>query len=145
MKNIPIRVVTEDQNLQEVDTAIARQWLADSARTASALDLQAHMNLISRKVAVRGVRDVDVVGYEAWEKQCRQEFADKVLEKVFYRGFKLVVANDKQIMFKTIECIKAKDAEIVEHGLEVVIAKEDDAASCLKRKSPMTAYARPLE
>jgi hypothetical protein len=39
MKNIPIPVVTEGQNHRDADEATARQWLEDSAKTATALDL----------------------------------------------------------------------------------------------------------
>lgn len=126
MKNIPIPVVTEGQNHRDADEATARQWLEDSAKTATALDFDAHMNLISRKVAVRGVPEVEVVDYAAWEKACRKEFADKVLEEVSYRGFSFVAGNVQRIMFKTIECIKARGEDVKEHGLEVVIEKEDD-------------------
>ena len=126
MKNIPIRVVTDAQNKTEASEAIAKKWLEDSARTATALDFDAHMQLISRQVAVHGVPDLDIIRYDDWAKQCRHEFAGKVLEKVTYRGFKLVGRNDNRIMFKTVECIKPRGANTVEQGLEVIIEEEKD-------------------
>ena len=126
MKNIPIPVVTEDQSRRNADEAIALKWLDDSASTATALDLDAHMNLISKDVAVHGVPDVDLVDYKAWEKQCRKEFADNVLEQVSYRGFVMIGRKEDLIMFKTVERIKGKDADASEHGLEVVLKLEDD-------------------
>ena len=126
MKDLPNNVTAIPTDAQEASKAIARQWLEDSARTASAHDFDSHMDLISKKVTVRGVPNVELVEYDAWAKQCRDEFSSKLIEQVSYRGFKFIVASNERIMFKTVETIKTNEGKSTENGLEVVLEKEDD-------------------
>ena len=126
MKDSHNNATAKSTDTQKASEAIAHQWMADSARTASAHDFDSHMDLISKKVAVRGVPDVELVDYDAWAKQCRKEFSSKLIEQVSYRGFKFIVASDKRIMFKTVETIKTNEGKSHENGLEIVIEKEDD-------------------
>ncbi len=126
MKDLPNNVTAIPTDSQEASEAIAHQWMADSARTASAHDFDSHMDLISKKVTVRGVPDVELVNYDAWAKQCHKEFTSKLIEQVSYRGFKFIVASDERIMFKTVETIKTSEGKSNENGLEVVLEKEDD-------------------
>ena len=43
---------------------IAQQWLDKLAASANALDLDTHMNLISKKVNLMGVPGFESIGYE---------------------------------------------------------------------------------
>lgn len=126
MKDIPIRVVTEERLSEQAPALIAKQWLTDSARTASAKDLEAHMDLISKRVAVHGVPGAELVKYEDWRRQCEEEFSQGLTEEVSYLGFKLVVANQTQIMFKTVEEIRTQKGEATKNGIEVIIEQEPD-------------------
>ena len=126
MKDIPIRVVTEKRSSEQAQTSIAQQWLEDSARTASAGDLEAHMALISKSVAVHGVPGQERVDYENWRRQCEHEFSEGLIQMVSYQGFKLVATNQNQIMFKTVEAIETREGETSENGIEVIIEQEQD-------------------
>jgi ketosteroid isomerase-like protein len=105
------------------DSAVAREWLAASARTANAKDFKAHMDLISRKVQVFGIPGIEVIGYDDWAKQCRHEFETGVLKNVSYTGMKVQVMTPGRVMFKTVE---ASDGAVQAHGVEIILEKETD-------------------
>lgn len=108
------------------DSAVAREWLEASARTANAKDYEAHMDLISRKVQVFGIPGLEVIGYDDWAKQSRHEFDTGVLRKVSYNGLKVQVMTPGRVMFKTIESVEANDGAVQAHGVEIILEKEQD-------------------
>lgn len=105
---------------------VAEDWLAESARTATARDYAAHMDLISRRVQVHGVPGFDVLSYDDWAKQCRHEFETGLLEAVRYEGCKVRVMTPGRVMFKTIETVEGSDGTVNVNPLEVLLEKEAD-------------------
>ena len=105
---------------------IVLQWLDAVERTARALDHEAHMDLVSKRVQVRGTPGFDVIGYEDWARQCEHEFKEGVLKAVGYQGLRMVDSTDTRIMFQTQERVEATDGTVVRHGLEVLLEKEPD-------------------
>ncbi len=126
------------------DSAVAREWLEASARTANAKDYEAHMDLISGKVQVFGIPGIDVIGYDDWAKQCQHEFETGVLKNVAYNGMKVQVMTPGRVMFKTVETVEANDGAVQTHGVEIILEKETDGngAWCrnvfLRGKKPNT-------
>ncbi|MHB8535218.1 MAG: hypothetical protein ACYDBW_07225 [Sulfuricaulis sp.] len=108
------------------DSAIARDWLAASARTANAKDNDAHLGLISRKMQVFGVPGLEVIGCDDWANQCRHEFEIGVLKNVSYAGLKVQVMTPGRVMFTTIETVEASDGAVQVHGVEIILEKEAD-------------------
>jgi len=106
--------------------AIAKQWLADVANTATNKHFDAHMDLISRKVSLQGVPGFENIGYEDWARQCKHEFDNDVLKSVRYDGFKMIVDTETRIMFKTFETVEGTDGTINGQGIEVLLEKEAD-------------------
>ena len=104
----------------------AQQWLEQSASTANALNLAAHMNLISKRVALTGIPGYATIGYAEWYAQCEDEFSNKVLLRVHYQGFKLIVETDTRVMFKTYETVEGTDGTINAQGVEMLLEKEAD-------------------
>lgn len=105
---------------------IAQKWLEDSAKTANALNLSAHMNLISKRVSLTGVPGFDTIGYDDWYAQCEHEFGNRLLKSVRYNGFKLIVETDSRVMFKTYEKVEGSDGTTNAQGVEMLLEKEDD-------------------
>ena len=105
---------------------VAQLWLEESARSANALDLQAHMNLISKRVALTGVPGYDTIAYAGWHAQCEHEFSHKQLKRVAYQGFKLMVETESRVMFKTHETVEGVDGTVNAQGIEVLLEKEAD-------------------
>lgn len=104
----------------------AQQFLDRMAETANALDLEQHMNLISRDVGVFGIPGFDVIGYDDWYSQCRHEFENRLLKEVSYRGLNVLAETPERIMFKSIETVVAADGTASTSGIEFIISKEDD-------------------
>ena len=102
------------------------EFLAVMAETANKLDLEKHMNLISKEVSVYGVPDFEVITYEDWYKQCKYEFENKLLKKVSYEGLNVLAETDDRVMFKSLETVEGSDGSINTSGIEFIIQKEDD-------------------
>ena len=96
------------------------------AETANALDLDAHMELISKNVSVFGVPGFDVIGYEDWFNQCRHEFDNKLLKQVSYKGMNVLAEMPDKIMFKSVETVEGEDGTVNTNGIEFIIQKEED-------------------
>lgn len=105
---------------------IVRSWLIASAHTASANDLDAHMNLISKNVSVTGISGFELIGYDDWAAQCEHEFSRQFINKVEYTGLKILADTPERIMFKTLERVEASDGTTQVHGIEALIEQEED-------------------
>jgi ketosteroid isomerase-like protein len=103
-----------------------QEFLNQMALTANALDLESHMNLISKEVSVFGVPGFDVIGYDDWYSQCEHEFANKLLKRVGYAGLNVLAETPERVMFKSMETIESTDGESSTNGIEFIIQKEDD-------------------
>lgn len=110
---------------EQSPTEIAQQWLDDSASTATNHQFTEHFNLVSKKVRITGEKGFDTVGYNDWARQSEEEFKEKVLKSVSYKGFKLMATNERQIMFKTVELIIANSGSRKMHGLEILLEVEE--------------------
>ena len=104
----------------------AQQFLDRMAETANALNIDEHMNLISKDVSVFGVPGFDVIGYNDWFNQCKHEFENKLLKRVSYKGLNVLAETPDKIMFKSLETVEAEDDTINTSGIEFIIQKEED-------------------
>ena len=105
---------------------IARQWLEASATSASKQQLEAHLDLISRRVKLTGVPGFDVIGYDDWARQCTEEFGNGLMQSVRYDGLKMLKATDSNVMFRTWETVEGSDGTVNAQGIEVQLQKEED-------------------
>ncbi len=115
--------MSEDKNKAE---QIAKDWLNNIIKTVADKDLDAHLDLISRKVNLTGIPGFDNIGYDDWANQCKHEFENNLIKQISYTGFKLRVNTNNRIMFKTYETVEATDNTVSAQGIEVVIEKEPD-------------------
>ena len=102
------------------------EFLNQMAETANALNLNEHMNLISKDVSVYGVPGFEVIGYDDWFNQCKHEFENKLLKKVSYQGMNVLAQTSDRMMFKSIETVEGTDGEINTSGIEFIIQLEED-------------------
>lgn len=105
---------------------IAQNWLNEAMRTANALNLDAHMNLISKRVTLTGVPGFESIGFDDWYAQCKHEFANRYLKAVKYQGLKMMVALPTRVMFKTYETVEASDGTVNAQGVEMLLEQEAD-------------------
>ncbi|HEY9051994.1 MAG TPA: hypothetical protein VIQ03_10655 [Gammaproteobacteria bacterium] len=118
---------------------LAHQWLENCAKTANALDLSAHMDLISKRVSLTGVPGFESIGYDDWYSQCEHEFGNKLLKRVQYDGFKLIVETETRVMFKTYETVEGSDGTINAQGVEMLLEKENDGVWRLVQERVLSA------
>ena len=104
----------------------AQEFLDLMASTANTLNLDDHMNLISKDVSVFGVPGFEVIGYDDWFNQCQHEFENKLLKKVSYQGLNVLAQTPERIMFKSVETVEGSDGTSDSAGIEFIIQKEDD-------------------
>lgn len=104
----------------------AQQFPGRMAETANKLDLDAHMNLISKDVSVFGVPGFDDIGYDDWFNQCKHEFENKLLKQVSYKGLNVLAKTPEKIMFKSLETVEGADVTVISSGIEFFIQKEED-------------------
>ena len=104
----------------------AQNFLDVMASTANDLNLNEHMNLISKEVSVFGVPGFEVIGFQDWFNQCQHEFENKLLKQVSYKGLNVLAETPERIMFKSIEMIEGSDGEKNSSGIEFIIQKEED-------------------
>ena len=104
----------------------AQSFLDAMASTANDLNLNEHMNLISKEVSVFGVPGFEVIGYQDWFNQCQHEFENKLLKKVSYQGLNVLAETPERVMFKSVETVEGSDGESSSNGIEFIIQKEDD-------------------
>ena len=105
---------------------IAQQFLDQMADTANSLDLDAHMDLISKEVSVFGLPGFEVIGYDDWLKQCKHEFDNKLLKQVSYKGLDVLTEMPGKVIFKSIETVEGTDGTSNTYSIEFIIQKEDD-------------------
>ena len=103
-----------------------QNFLDAMASTANDLNLNEHMNLISKEVSVFGVPGFEVIGYQDWFNQCQHEFENKLLKQVSYQGLNVLAETPERIMFKSVETVEGSDGEKNSSGIEFIIQKEDD-------------------
>lgn len=94
----------------------AQQFPGRMAETANTLDLDAHMNLISKDVSVFGVPGFDIIGYDDWFNQCKHEFENKLLKQVSYKGLNVLAKTPEKIMFKSLETVEGADLQSFQTG-----------------------------
>ena len=103
-----------------------QRWLSDSASTAAAGQHEAHMALISEKVSLLGVPGFEIIKYDDWSRQCKDEFDEGMVKQVFYEATEVVAAGLKLIMFRAVETVEVSDGPIDKNGIEGVLEKESD-------------------
>lgn len=121
-----------------------QEFLDQMAATANALNLEEHMNLISKQVSVYGVPGFEVINYEDWFNQCKQEFEDKVLKNVSYEGLAVLEQSESRVMFTSLETVEGNDGKINEYAIEFVIQREEDGQWRVNKETvlPYAEFAR---
>lgn len=103
-----------------------QEFLSQMARTANMHNFDEHMNLISKDVKVYGVPDFDLITYDDWFNQCKQEFEDKLLTDVSYQDVHILSETTDEITFVAVETVEASDGKKNVNCVKFVIKKETD-------------------
>ena len=109
-----------------MDSKVAKEWMESLAATANAKNFDAHMELISKKVKVFGLPDIEVVEYEGWAAQCKHEFEQGILKSYRYGDLNVLLMMPGKVAFETRETVEANDGTVNVMDVEIVIEKESD-------------------
>jgi hypothetical protein len=109
-----------------MESKVAKDWMESLASTTNAKDLNAHMDLVSKRVRVHGVPGIELIDYNDWETQCKYEFENNILKCFSYEGLKTLVMTPERVMFKTKEVIEDTDGSVQSRGIEILLEKEED-------------------
>lgn len=102
------------------------EFLSEMAQTANSHNLEAHMNLISKEVKVYGFPEFELITYDDWFNQCKQEFENSLLVKVSYKDFHTLSETTDEIRFIAVETVYARDGQTNINCIEFTIRKEND-------------------
>ena len=104
----------------------AEKFLSEMAETANTHNLEAHMKLISKDVKVTGFPEFDLITYDDWFNQCKQEFENMLLVKVSYQDIHTLSETTDEIRFIAVETVYARDGQTNVNCIEFTIRKESD-------------------
>ena len=105
---------------------IVQQWLSNSASTAAAGQHEAHMALISQKVSLLCVPGFEIIKFDDWSLQCKDEFEEGMVKQVVYEATEVVAAGLNLIIFRAVETVEVSDGPIDRNAIEGVLEKEGD-------------------
>ena len=111
---------------QEQAQQIAEQWLTQAADSAAQKDLDGHMGMISKRVSVQGVPEMENIDYDIWYGQCKHQFEMSMIKSIAYKGFNFVSATETQIDFTVYETVVGTDGTLNEQIVEMCLQKESD-------------------
>lgn len=97
--------------------------MTDSVRNA---DLDAHMQLVSKRVKVYGVPSKDVIDYRDWETRRRYEFSHGEILALNYQKIRLISSTLRRIRFSTNETTVAKNGKMLLLNKNIILEREDD-------------------
>ncbi len=101
-------------------------WAMASCETLERLDVEAHMDLISKDVKVYGLADKEYVDYNFWREQVKEQFSQGMVKSVRYYLHAVRADSDSLILFTAIEYLTDATGKEHESPLEVALAKEED-------------------
>jgi hypothetical protein len=104
----------------------AEEFLSEMAQTANTHNLEAHMNLISKDVKVHGFPEFDLITYDDWFNQCKQEFENMLIVNVSYKDLHTLSETIDEIRFIAVETVEARDRQVNINCIEFIIRKESD-------------------
>lgn len=118
---------TKRTNNRDMESsAIIKQWLNDLAYSAATWDLDAHMELVSKKVVVLGIPGVDRIDYQGWLKRRRNEFNKKLLHSLHHRDPQVLSEHPNFITFSVQEQLRDRAKKCIEVNKEVTLHQEQD-------------------
>jgi hypothetical protein len=105
---------------------IINKWLNDLAYSAATWDLDAHMELVSKSVAVFGIPGVERIDYHGWRARRRNEFKKKWLHSLSHRNMQLLSERPSILTFSVHEQMRDHLKKCIEVRKEVTLHHEPD-------------------
>jgi hypothetical protein len=118
---------------------IVETWLDASLTTAHAREHAEHMDLISKTVSLLGVPGFEVIKYDDWSRQCKDEFEEEMVKHVRYERTEVIAAGMSLIIFRAVEIIEVEDGPEDRNGIEGTLVHERDGKWRLTQERILSA------
>lgn len=105
---------------------IAEEWALACCETLERRDVEGHMNLISKRVKVYGLANVDVVEFDFWLRQVQEQFSAGTVTSLRYDLNAVKADSDTQIRFTAVEYLADAEGKERETPLVITLCKESD-------------------
>lgn len=105
---------------------IAEQWLKAYTYTVATNDIDAHLDLISRRLQVVGISRDGFLDYREWAKRRRNDMEKRRLLRVAYHNLVMGQCSPGRLHFTVEETIKSTQGETYVLNKEVVLTLETD-------------------
>ena len=97
------------------------------------------MDLISQKVSLLGVPGFEVIKYDDWSRQCKDEFEEEMVKQVRYERAQVIAAGLSLIIFRAVETIEVSDGPEDRNGIEGTLERETDGKWRLTQERILSA------
>ena len=101
-------------------------WLDRISESVKKRDLDAHMELVSKKVLVYGIPDQESLGYYDWKRRRRNEFNNNRLASLTYNNLTIKTITLRRLGFLVTEIMQATTGQGVQIDKEIILEQESD-------------------
>ncbi len=103
-------------------------WLDRMSESVKQRDLDAHMELVSKKVLVYGIPNRETLGYNDWKQRRRNEFNRQRLASLTYSNLNIKTITLRRLGFEVTEIMQATTGQKVQLEKEILLEQEADNA-----------------
>lgn len=103
-------------------------WLDRMSESVKQRDLDAHMELVSKKVLVYGIPNRETLGYNDWKQRRRNEFTRQRLASLTYSNLNIKTITLRRLGFEVTEIMQATTGQRVQLEKEILLEQEADNA-----------------
>lgn len=103
-----------------------RKWLANITETVENKDLDKHMELVSKNVAVYGLPSGKTLTYDDWKKRRESEFSRGLLNSIKYDKLSIKNIGLRRLTFKIEEITDGSSNELLVVNKEIILEHEQD-------------------
>lgn len=103
-------------------------WLDRMSESVKQRDLDAHMELVSKKVLVYGIPNRETLGYNDWKQRRRNEFYRQRLASLTYSNLNIKTITLRRLGFEVTEIMQATTGQKVQLEKEILLEQEADNA-----------------
>ncbi len=101
-------------------------WLDRMSESVKQRDLDAHMELVSKKVLVYGIPNRETLGYYDWKQRRRNEFYRQRLASLTYSNLNIKTITLRRVGFEVTEIMQATTGQKVQLEKEILLEQEAD-------------------
>ncbi len=124
-KGLKIRL-EHDKNKNIMSELDIRKWLSTLSESVQERDLEKHMALISKNIAVYGMPNGQVLNYNDWQSRRKNEFERGILKNLSYDKLQVKTFGLRRLIFEVEEIMDASNGDMAIINKQIILEQEDD-------------------